>query len=306
MPPREGYVTTEDGVRLFFQKIGSGAQTVIIPNGIYLFDDFKRFAGGRTLIFYDLRNRGRSDTVSDSAKLARGIHHDVDDLDAVRRHFGVTRIDAIGHSYMGLMVALYAMKYPAHVNRVVQIGPMQPNAAKQYPAHLTCADATLAEVLSKLAQLSKEPRSEDPIEACRKFWSVLRPIYVVNPADAAKIDWGRCDLPNELNFMRYWNESIFPSIQNLHLTAEELAKVKTPVLTVHGTRDRSSPYGGGRDWASMLPNARLLTVENAAHAPWIEAPDKVFGAIDTFLRGAWPGEAERGCKSRDGELKFPR
>jgi len=243
MPAREGYVTTEDGVRLFFQKIGSGAQTVIIPNGIYLFDDFERIAGGRTLIFYDLRNRGRSDTVSDGAKLARGIHNDVDDLDAVRRHFGVTRIDAIGHSYMGLMVALYAMKYPAHVNRVVQIGPTQPNAAKPYPAHLTGADATLAEVLSKLAQLSKEPRSEDPIEACRRFWSVLRPIYVVDPADAAKINWGRCDLPNELTFMRYWNENILPSIQSLHFTAEELAKVQSPVLTVHGARDRSSPYG---------------------------------------------------------------
>ena len=98
MRPSEGYVATEDGVRLFFQKVGSGVQTVIIPNGIYLFDDFKRFADGRTLIFYDLRNRGRSDTVGDGAKLARGIHHDVDDLDAVRRHFGVSRVDAIGHS----------------------------------------------------------------------------------------------------------------------------------------------------------------------------------------------------------------
>jgi len=43
----------------------------------------------------------------------------------------------------------------------------------------------------------------------------------------------------------------------------------------------------------MLPNARLLTVENAAHAPWIEAPDKVFGAIDTFLDGTWPEAAEK-------------
>src|SRR5258705_4662171 len=53
------------------------------------------------------------------------------------RHFGISRTDVIAHSYMGVMVGVYAMKYPAHVNRVVQIGPMQPNAAKQYPAHLT-------------------------------------------------------------------------------------------------------------------------------------------------------------------------
>lgn len=36
----------------------------------------------------------------------------------------------------------------------------------------------------------------------------------------------------------------------------------------------------------MLPNARLVTIDNAAHAPWVEAPDEVFGAIDEFLSDA--------------------
>jgi pimeloyl-ACP methyl ester carboxylesterase len=37
-----------------------------------------------------------------------------------------------------------------------------------------------------------------------------------------------------------------------------------------------------------LPDARLVTVENAAHAPWIEAPELAFASIQTFLDGAWP------------------
>jgi hypothetical protein len=41
-----------------------------------------------------------------------------------------------------------------------------------------------------------------------------------------------------------------------------------------------------------------VTVENAGHAPWIEAPEKVFGAIETFLGGAWP-ETARSVKSLD-------
>ena len=61
MLPAEGYVTTDDGLRLFFQISGSGPQTVIIPNGICLLDDFSRLAAGRTVVAYDLRNRGRSD-----------------------------------------------------------------------------------------------------------------------------------------------------------------------------------------------------------------------------------------------------
>ena len=208
MLPGQGYLTTSDGVRLFFQVLGNGPKPVVIPNGIYLLDDFKRLADGRTIIAYDLRNRGLSDPVSDTQRLTLGIHHDVDDLDAVRRHFGIDLVDLIGHSYVGLTIILYAMKHPAHVNRIVQIGPSQPNAGTQYPAHLTGADATLAEVGARLAQLRKQPRTPDPVEFCKKFWEILRVIYVADPADAHRINWGRCDLPNELNFMKYWTESI--------------------------------------------------------------------------------------------------
>lgn len=98
--------------------------------------------------------------------------------------------------------------------------------------------------------------------------------------------------------MKHYSENIFPSIQSLNLRVEEVAKVKTPVLTVHGMRDRNAPYGGGREWALMLPNVRLVTVEYAAHAPWIEAPQKVFGSIKTFLDGTWP-EAAQKVKSLD-------
>lgn len=291
MLPREGFVTTDDGVRLFFQTVGSGPKTVVVPNGFYLVDDFAPLANGRAMIFYDARKRGRSDPVGDASKLERGIHRDVDDLDAVRRHFGIDAIDVMGHSYMGLMVILYAMKHGAHVNRVVQIGPMEPKQGKEYPPHLTGADATLRECLARLTDLQKERGTIDPQEFCRKFWSILRVIYVADPADAERITWERCDLPNELNLMKYWMTVTLPSIQRLNLTPDDLAMVKAPVLTVHGRNDRSAPYGGAREWALTLPNARLVTVDRAAHAPWIEAPEQVFGSIRTFLDGGWPEDA---------------
>lgn len=289
----DGFITTEDGVRLFYQKLGSGESTVLIPNGLYLFDEFKRFAEGRTLIFYDVRNRGRSDTIHDPLKLARGILNDIDDMEAVRRHFGMDRVDLIGHSYVGLMVGLYAMKHPDCVNRVVQIGPMQPYADKQYPAHLKYVDATTGEVFSKLGQMQKEGLTGSPEEICRKFSAVLALLCVVNPADAPKINWGRCELPNESGFMRYWMGSLVPSIQKLQVPEEEIANMKAPVLVVHGDKDRNAAYGGGRDWALLWPDARLLTVENAAHAPWVEGPEVVFGGIEMFLNGEWPEGARR-------------
>jgi len=288
MKASEGYVTTGDGVRLFYRKLGSHPGAVIVPNAVHMFDSFRHLANNRTVIFFDPRNRGNSDSVSDASKLARGIHHDIDDLEAVRRHFGIDKVDLIGHSYVGLMVILYALNYPAHVGRIVQIGPMQPNAGTQYPAHLTGADATLAEFPAKMAELLNQTQSEDPKEACRKFWALLRVLMVASPADAGKVHWTPCDCPGELGFRKHWTGNVLPSIQSIHLSGAELLRLTTPVLTIHGTRDRQAPYGGGKEWALTLPNARLVTVENAAHVPWIEAPEKVFGSIETFLNGAWP------------------
>jgi len=283
METNDGYITMDDGVRLYFEKSGSGPNAIVILNGFVYFDDFKYLGAGRMLISLDLRNRGRSDFVNDTSKLKRGIHQDVDDLEAVRRHFGLNQMDLLAHSYAGVIVILYAMKYPSNVNRIVQISSIPPDGAKQYPAPLSNVDATLMEFFAKIRELEKERSSEDPIRFCKRFWSLLRVIYVADPANVDKITWERCDLPTERNLMRYWVENLMPSIQSVHLTKQDLAGVKSPILLIHGTKDRSSPYGGAKDWALMLPNAQLLTIENVAHAPWLESPEQVFGPIQTFL-----------------------
>jgi pimeloyl-ACP methyl ester carboxylesterase len=283
MTERSEYVTADDGVRLFVQIVGNGPKAVIVPNRVYLADAFARLANHRTMIFCDPRNLGRSDHVTDTAKLERGVHHDVDDFEAIRRHFGLERVSLIGHSYMGFVVILYAMKFPAHTDRIVSIGPMGPDPTRRYAGDLANEDATFTTVLAQLGELQQQRESLNAVEFCRKFWSTLRPLYVLDAADANRLGWEPCDLPNEMNFMKAFTEHILPSMQRLQLTEDELARVQAPVLVVHGRKDRSAPYGGGRDWAISLPNARLVTINNAAHVPWIEAPDVVFEAIDTFL-----------------------
>ena len=83
-------------------------------------------------------------------------------------------------------------------------------------------------------------------------------------------------------------QAIWPSIEGTVLSDEQLKKVSMPVLTIHGTKDRNAPWVGGRDWATILPEARLVTVEGAAHASWADDPVTVFGAMRHFIRGDWP------------------
>ena len=294
MTTREQFVTMADGARLFVQvRAADDRRPLIVPNGTYFVDDLSTLLRDRTVVVYDLRNRGQSDTITDAERLARGIENDVDDLEAVRAFCGFDRVDLLAHSYVAVLPVLYAMKFPAHVGRIVQIGPSAPNPLTEYPAPLMNRDETLRDALAGMQALQAERASMDPQAFCEKVWSLLRAIYVTRAADADKIRWGRCDQPNERAFMTYWMQHVFPSLRRVAPADADLQRVTPPVLTIHGSRDRSAPYGGGREWAMRLPNARLLTVDDAGHAPWIEAPAAVHAAIATFLDGQWPDQSER-------------
>ncbi|MEW6738176.1 MAG: alpha/beta hydrolase [Acidobacteriota bacterium] len=292
----EGYVTTDDGVRLFYQKIGNGASTVIIPGGLFLFDDFKQLAKGRTLIFYDMRNRGRSDSVSDNKKLT--IQDDVRDVEKIRSHFRVEKFSLIGYSYLGKMVVMYAIEHPQYIERIVQLGPISIEFGTKYPDNLIAKDdkPVLDPVeMEKLNKLREEGYNKShPKEYCEREWLVTRSRLVGDPANATKLGKGHCELPNEwgINLERHFQQ-LFTSIAYLSPITGEVKKLSFPVLTIHGTQDRNAPYGGGREWAATLPNARLITIKGAAHNMWVEAPETIFPAIDTFFNGKWPELAEK-------------
>jgi proline iminopeptidase len=286
-------IPTAGGLNLFVQKIGSGLDTLVIPNRIYLFEYFHWLASQRTVVFYDPRNRGLSDTVVEEEKLVRGIHHDVDDLDAICHHYGLDRIAILAHSYIGIAAILFAAAYPARVSRLVLIGPPPPDPSTEYPDHLRSADGTLETFYHRFADLRKRAGDLASEEFCREAWALLRTLYVAAPENGDRLHWAPCDVPNELNFMQQFAKYVMPSLAVLPLMSENLSNVAAPVLIIHGRKDRRAPYGGGRDWALRLPNARLLTVDEAAHVPWIEAPDRVYAAVETFLDGAWPVDAEQ-------------
>jgi pimeloyl-ACP methyl ester carboxylesterase len=301
MTSTRDHVAADDGTRLFVQRAGErdgGERPLLVLNGFYLFDDFAWLAGSRAVIGLDLRNRGRSEWVRDPSKLARGVQQDIDDIEAVRRHLGLDELDLLAHSYAGLVAILYAVRHPSRVGRIVQIGPMPPDSGAEYPEELKNHDDVLREFYQAAGALQQQRGALSPREMCQETWTLLRRLYVYDPANAGRLrHWEACDLDTELDFSRYWSEALLPSIQRLELGEADVAPMTMPVLVVHGREDRSAPYGGGRDWARLLPNARLLTVERAAHAPWIEAEEEVFGAVRVFLAGEWPERAVRPADS---------
>jgi pimeloyl-ACP methyl ester carboxylesterase len=289
-----GFVTSSDGVRLYYEKVGSGSEVVILPGRLFTFPDFQRLAKGRTLIFYDMRNRGLSDAVTDFSKIS--LQHDIDDLEAVRAHFGIEKPDLIGFSYLGKIVVVYATQHPNHVNRIVQIGPVARKFGAKFPEGLLAGDENRvpdpAETKRMETLYNNGFAKDHPKEFCEMEWKIEQQRMVGDPVNAVRIP-SPCEMTNEWP-VHLWPhfDPLLASDQALDIAKESVAKVKVPVLTIHGRKDRNAPYGGGREWDLLLPNARLITIDGAAHMSWVEFPEIVFPSIDLFLKGRWPPQAQ--------------
>jgi proline iminopeptidase len=293
----EGFVTTDDGVQLYYVKAGQGAETVILPARLFTFTDFRWLADRYTLIAYDMRNRGKSSRIEDLAQVS--IEADVADLEAIRRQFGVEKFHTIGYSYLGLMVVLYTLEHPERVARLVQLGPVPLKFGTEYRPEYVAADRQ--QVIdehggARLRELrERNLHTTNPREYCEEEWRVVRFMLVGDTKSVERLGPGLCDLPNEwpTNLVRHMERHFGGSIMKLDVPRERVMRVQTPVLTIHGTSDRNAPYGAGREWVYLLPNARLVTLQGAAHQAFAERPDAVRSAVAEFLRGGWPAAAEK-------------
>ena len=298
----EGMLESEPGVELYWRTLGEGSSTLIVPGG-FLFDDaLDALAKTRRLVLYDMRNRGRSSRVTDPALLT--IDADVRDLEAVRRHFSADRFSTIGYSYLGKMVILYALEHPQRVDRIVQIGPVAMRFASALPPMYDKSGEEVMDraALAELRALRERGLHEsNPQEYCEREWLVTRVRLVGDPAKAGTLK-SKCALPNEWPTRLVFHfEHHFTSARERNVDAIDIAGLNVPVLTVHGTRDRNAPYGGGREWAAFLPSARLLTVEGAAHQAWAD-DDRVMPAIAQFLDGRWPERSQKLDIASEGAL----
>jgi len=59
-----------------------------------------------------------------------------------------------------------------------------------------------------------------------------------------------------------------------HDTSGRLGEISTPTLIVHGTEDGVLPYPNGELIASLMPAARLETLEDVGHMFWWEQPER--------------------------------
>ncbi|MDR8413380.1 alpha/beta hydrolase [Nonomuraea sp. 3-1Str] len=117
--------TAYDGTPLAYHALGEGDPLVCLPGGpmqdsAYL-GDLGGLTAHRRLIMVDPRGTGRSAIPEDAASYR--CDRLVDDVEALREHLGLDRIDLLAHCAGANLATLYAARHPERVGRLALITP---------------------------------------------------------------------------------------------------------------------------------------------------------------------------------------
>jgi proline iminopeptidase len=291
LPVQEGYLATDDSVRLFFRVEGQGDTVVVVHGGPgfsmnYLHPDLAQLAAHHTLIYYDQRNAGRSSLVSDSTRLEPTDY--VRDLDRVRTHFGLERLTLLGHSWGGLLAGLYAIAHPDRVERMILVASSEPTAAYDSLFRPTARiDTALVRVMRGHNLALRNSSRTDSTKVCWDYYAIFSRGYFQAAGQERRL-WGDvCNVPPATitNRLRH---RVRRALGDYDIQPQ-LAAVRAPTLLIHGEHD-PIPIFTAELWARALPDAQLLRM-HTGHFPHVDRPDLFFPAVESFLRGERPDTA---------------
>jgi proline iminopeptidase len=288
--PPQGFVDAGGGVQLYYRIDGRSPSAVVVLHGgpglthDYLVDDLLPLADALCVIHYDQRGSGRSTLVSDADGLdARWF---ADDLEAVRLHLGLERLTLLGHSWGAAVAALYAMRHPQRVERLILVGPMplrKEALTASFARVRQSGDAEWQRTLRARGQaLLANPGDAD---LCRAFYETWFTPFFGNAAARARSRGDFCAGTPESRRNKTVNVDRYtvPSLGDFDWRSE-LRDVTSPALIVHGTAD-VIPADSSREWATALPNARLVLLDGIGHFPYLESPERFFPTVRAFLAG---------------------
>lgn len=271
-----------DGTRLAYRTIGEGDPLLCLPGGpmqdaAYL-GDLGGLARHRRLLLLDPRGTGDSAIPGDGGSYR--CDRQVDDVEALRQHLGLGRIDLLGHSASVNLAVQYAARHPEAVRRLVLITPSLIGVGIPVPG----------EMRRETAQL----RKHEPW-----FPAAIAALAAIGAGNATEADWVA------ITPLRYgrWDEAAqrhhAESNGRINLAAAEvfgsdgaftpdatraaLATFPAPVLLLAGEFDLNSPPPAVAEYAALFPDATLVVQPEAGHQPWLDDPDRFVATVATFL-----------------------
>jgi len=277
--PIGDWIPVDRDIRLWYRTVGEGGGTPLVVPCVGNSDDLVRLASpGRQVIYYDVRNRGRSDPVPDLARIS--FDSDVTDLAMVCDTLGLDRVAILGSGYHAGVAVRFALAEQDRVERLVLVSPIPPRSGILPEAGPEPSE----DLRDRLAHLELDGIPEsDPKRWCEEWRRAYVPLRMGVTVAFEQLA-SPCDMPNENpRSVARTMVCIFTGLASYDWIPQ-LRALTVPTLVVRGTVD-AYPAAGAEEWSAALPDAVLMVLRGVGQYPWVEAPERFFHHVDRFLTG---------------------
>jgi pimeloyl-ACP methyl ester carboxylesterase len=277
---------TRDGRTLAYRRQGAGPVLVCQPGGPGFsgleFGDLAGLGDLFQLVILDPRGTGGSDAPSDRSAYA--LDDFASDLDELREHLGLERLDLFGFSHGGMVAMTYALTRPERASRLVlgstlaRFGPAQQEEAERlmaarveepwYPAAAAALSAEGEGLYETPAELEELCRAMAPMYFAR--WDEAAEVLVEATTDIGNVD-----------ALRLFN-SAPPDLSG------ELGRITAPTLVVAGEQDFICGPASARELAEGIAGAQLVLLPEAGHWIFFEQREQFAEVVASFLGDGVP------------------
>jgi proline iminopeptidase len=272
-----------DGTEIAYRLLGDGPPLVCLPGGpgraTQYLGDLGGLSQSRRLVLLDPRGVGLSADPADPATFR--VDRLVDDVESLRAHLGLDRMDLLAHSAGSILATLYAASNPERLSALILVTPGLAavgveGSEEQFGAVLAGRTAE-PWYPAAMAALEKIAAGDLSVESFRES----RPLFYGQWDEAAQAHaTAGIAVRHQAAREGYFSGAAF----DVSATRSALRRLSAPVLLYAGDRDPLVTPVMAREAASMFGDATVVVQPGAGHFPWIDGPAAFATAVSSFLQ----------------------
>lgn len=294
-PIDEGYVDAR-GVLIYYKAFGKGDPLFIVHGGPgashdYFLPHLIPLARTNRLIFIDERGSGRSEKLDDVKGYT--VENMVEDVEAVRQHLHLGKINLLGHSYGGVLAQAYALKYGSNLRHLVLASTFHSTKAlnaffqtmkQRMPEELRNRIDAMekTDLYGQGKDYHKGRYTEDYMIAAwgEGYFPYLyrrKPDANFDPVGNGVMSW---DLYREM----WGSHGEFVVDGNLASVeyGDRLPSIKVPTLITVGDHDETDP-AIAQAMHDLISGSKLVVLPEAGHMNFVDQPVLFRKAVDDFV-----------------------
>ncbi|MDZ4707176.1 MAG: alpha/beta fold hydrolase [Saprospiraceae bacterium] len=267
-------LTTYGGIgedkSIFYYHTGQGEPMVIVHGGpglnhSYLLPYLNRLNDVHHLIYYDQKACGQAEIPSDTN--AMKLRAFVEDIETVRKKFGLKQMHLMAHSWGALLAIQYAALYPQHLKSLILISP-----AAISSADVREASRLINAKFEHVDQLARSRIIESPAFKNNRpeaMAELIRLSFKQNMSQKNLADSIHIYIPEDFSKRNAALRYLFKDLASYDYYPV-LPRITTPTLIICGAQDVGLPFADKIQ--QTIPSARINRIENSGHFPFIEQP----------------------------------